>query len=365
MIPLVNLERQYEKLRPQIMEAFDSVCKKTAFIKGPFVDAFEKQFCDLTKSQEIIGCSNGTSALSIALEACGIGVGDEVIVPTHTFIATAEAVLHVGAKPIFVDSKSDDYTICPSAVRKSISPRTRAIIPVHIYGTPCDMDELMAISKERGLRIIEDCAQAHLARFDNKFVGTFGDAASYSFYPGKNLGAYGDAGAIATRDPVVGRKVRKLIDHGRFNSKYTHDIVGYNQRMDGIQAAILSVKCEHLESWTKRRIEIANIYDDFFDLKRIKRIQANSRKQSVYHLYTIELENRDEVAKKLKEAGIATGVHYPVPLHQQPAFQNLEQHGKKFPVVDKAVQSLLSLPICPELNHDEQNHVISTLAKII
>lgn len=365
MIPLVNLERQYEKLRSPMMEAFDSVCKKTAFIKGPYVDAFEKEYRDLTKSDEIIGCSNGTSALSIALEACGIGAGDEVIVPTHTFIATAEAVLHVGAKPIFVDSKSDDYTLCPIEVRKHLSSKTKAIIPVHIYGTPCDMDELMTISRERGLRVIEDCAQAHLATYDNKFVGTFGDAASYSFYPGKNLGAYGDAGAIAVKDPMIGQKVRKLIDHGRFNSKYTHDIVGYNQRMDGLQAAILSIKCAYLEAWTARRREIAAIYDEFFDRKRIKRIQANSKKKSVYHLYTIELENRDDVAKKLKEAGIATGVHYPVPLHQQPAFHDLEQRAVKFPVIDKAVQHLLSLPICPELTHDEQKSILSSLSHII
>ena len=251
-IPIVNVEAQHQKLRPEILRALRDVFDSRAYVQGPHVQAFETAFASEHGAAHAAGCSNGTAALSLALEAAGVGPGDEVITTSYTFVATAESILHLGATPVFVDIEPGTYNMDPSLVRQAVTQRTKAIVPVHLYGTPCAMDELREIANENDAVIVEDCAQAHLAKFEGQAVGTFGRAGSFSFYPGKNLGACGDAGMVVSEDENTISRVKKLLDHGR-ETKYLHDIVGYNRRMDAMQAAILGVKLRYLEEWTSRR----------------------------------------------------------------------------------------------------------------
>jgi len=361
-IPFVNLGRQLERLRPDLVAAFEAVLDSRGFIKGPHVAAFEAAFAEAIGAPHVVGCANGTAAVSLALEAAGIGPGDEVIVPSHTFIATGEAVCHVGATPVFCDIDPDTYTLDPKDVERRITPRTRAIIPVHIYGTPADMDAVMELARAHDLVVVEDCAQAHLATYKGRAAGTIGTAGSFSFFPGKNLGALGDAGAVAANDAAVAERIRKLADHGRL-SKYEHDIVGYNQRLDGLQAALLSVKLPHLRSWTERRQRVAAYYDSRLKPAGIKVIEAPEGATSVYHLYVIEVEDQQKTAAALAALGVETGVHYPCPLHLQPAFQHLR--GDALPNAERAAKRILSLPICGEITDEEAEYACDQVLAVL
>jgi dTDP-4-amino-4,6-dideoxygalactose transaminase len=355
-VPFVNLDRQYDALRDEIGAAIGRVLESKAFILGPFVEEFEHAFADFIGVDHAIGCSSGTSAISLVLEALGIGPGDEVVTVGHTFAASAGAIRHVGAIPVFVDIEPNAYVMDPGCLERSITVRTKAIMPVHLYGTPCDMTAICEIAARHGLTVIEDAAQAHGASVNGGMVGSFGSAATFSFYPGKNLGAYGDAGAITTNDDPLAKRIRKLRDHGRM-SKYMHDIVGYNHRMDGIQGAVLSVKLKYLAKWNARRRVVAARYDGALRQRGFKTIEPAAGVNSVYHLYVVESSNRDAVQKDLAERGIATGVHYPVPLNRQPAFAPWAE-GTTLPITEKIASRIMSLPICGEISDEEQNRVI-------
>lgn len=362
-IPLVNLHRQHQALKPQLMAAAESVIDRNAFILGQDVADFEKIFANTIGAAEVVGCSNGTAALALALEAVGVEPGDEVITVSHTFIATGEAIAHVGATPVFVDVDPDTYTMNPESLEKAIGPQVQAVVPVHLYGTPADMDAINEIACRNGLKVVEDAAQAHLATYGDRMVGTLGDAASFSFYPGKNLGAMGDAGAVATNDPEVAQKARLLRDHGR-TEKYTHEVVGYNRRMDGLQGAFLSVKLPYLVELNQRRQEVAAQYDAALSQAGFHLMKTQKKSKSVYHLYVVQVSNRDEVLSALKNASIGVGIHYPTPLHQQPAFQGQAKEGAELPVTEEVASRIISLPICGYITEVEVEKVKSIFFEV-
>ena len=359
-IPFVDLELQGRHLRSEVMEALEGVLDSRAFIQGRFVEEFASSFLEWSGLGYGTGCSNGTAAISLALEALGVGPGDEVITVAHSFVATAEAIIHVGATPVFVDVDPDTYTMDPDALEAAFTPRTRAVMPVHLYGTPAHMDRIAEFVQRRGMFLVEDCAQAHGARFQDRPVGSFGDAATFSFYPGKNLGAYGDAGFVAGRDADLIKRVSQLLDHGR-STKYEHEVVGYNHRMDGMQAAVLSVKLRHLTEWTRARRKNAALYRERLVAAGIHCLGEPEGSEPVFHLFVIEVDDRDLLRKVLREAGIATGIHYPVPLHLQPALKSLGYSPGSLPVTEKASERVLSLPMYPELTEAQIEHVCSTV----
>ena len=362
-IPIINVEAQHQKLRAEILQALEDVFDSRAYIQGPYVQAFETAFASQHGVTHAAGCSNGTTALSLALEAAGVGPGDEVITTSYTFIATAESILHLGAIPVFVDIEPGTYNIDPRLIRQAITPRTKAIVPVHLYGTPCSMDSLQEIAEQNDLEIVEDCAQAHLAKFKEQAVGSFGRAGSFSFYPSKNLGACGDAGMVVSNDDETIWRVKKLLDHGR-ETKYLHDIVGYNRRMDGMQAAILSVKLRYLEDWTARRREIAAFYDARLKPAGFQVIEPPENTEPVYHLYVVQVANRDETAAALSENGIGFGIHYPTPLHVQPSMQTLGYKTGSFPVTESSADRVISLPMCGELAEESIDRVCQVFTSI-
>jgi dTDP-4-amino-4,6-dideoxygalactose transaminase len=365
MIPLVDLEAQYLQIKEEIDEVIRDVVKSRAFIQGRYVAAFETEFARVHQCGHVVGCSNGTSALFLALLAAGIKAGDEVITTPATFIATAEAICHVGAVPVFVDIDPETYTIDPSLIEARITPKTRAILPVHLYGNPADMDRIMSLAKAYDLRVIEDCAQAHLATYNSRPVGTFGDAGAFSFYPGKNLGAYGDAGAVITSDPERAKTMRLLADHGR-DSKYIHTIIGYNHRMDGLQAGILLVKLKHLERWTGQRRSNARLYSSL--LHGVEELQlpvSRELAEHAYHLYVVQVPDRDAVLSYLQENGVSAAIHYPIPLHLQPALKHLGYREGDFPVAEHSARHVVSLPMYPELTPEQIEGVCSLLAAAV
>jgi dTDP-4-amino-4,6-dideoxygalactose transaminase len=363
-IPFVDLESQYNSIKSEIHDKIIEILDSRAFIQGRFVEEFENDFASMHGSQFALGCSNGTSAICLALKSLGIGAGDEVITTAHTFIATGEAICHVGATPVFVDIDPDAYNMNPECVEKAITDKTKAVIPVHLYGNPCKMDEIMDIARRHGLFVVEDCAQAHFAKYDGKHVGTFGDMGTFSFYPGKNLGAYGDAGCVITQNEKYAVQLKKLRDHGRL-SKYEHDIIGYNFRMDGLQAGVLQVKLKYIEAWNKARLENAFYYDEKFNAVSVKVIQSYDTSQPVYHLYVIQTENRDKVMDHLKSKGIACGIHYPLPLHLQPAFQYLKYSKGDLSCTEYAADRILSLPMCPELTKEQIDYICAEVEHAI
>jgi dTDP-4-amino-4,6-dideoxygalactose transaminase len=359
-IPLVNLARQHAEIRGELVAALEGVLDSGAFILGPAVARFEEEFAAVAGSRHAVGCANGTAAISLALEAIGVGRGDEVVTTPHTFAATAEAIVHVGATPVFVDIEPDTYGIDPAHAAAAIGSRTRAVLPVHVYGAPCRIGEVMAIADQAALAVVEDSAQAHLAAVAGRRVGTFGRAGTFSFYPGKNLGACGDAGAVITGDVALADGIRRLRDHGR-SSKYEHVVVGYNHRMDGLQAAVLSTKLRRLEDWTARRVALARRYDAVL-AERFHVVRPREGDRAVYHLYVVEVSNRDAVQAALAERGIATGVHYPIPLHRQPAFARWA--GGALPVAERTASRVLSLPLCAHLQDAEQDEVLDRFLAI-
>jgi len=361
-IPLVDLHAQYETIKPEIDAAIQRTLDNTAFILGPEAKNFETHFAEYCKVKHAVGLDSGTAALHLALLALGVGAGDEVITTTHTFVATAEAISLTGARPVFVDIDPRTYNIDTRIIEAAITPRTRAIIPVHLYGQPAELDPILAVAKKYNLRVIEDAAQAHGSDYRGRRIGSLGDMACFSFYPGKNLGAYGDAGALVTNDDELAAKVRMLRDHGR-TTKYEHDITGYGYRLDGIQGAVLDVKLKHLPDWTEKRRACADYYTELLANvdDSIVTPYEPAHVRAVYHLYVIRTRQRNELLQYLKERDIEAGIHYPVPLHLQPVYKNLDYAKGDFPVTEQAAQEILSLPIYPELTHAQMERVVETM----
>ena len=361
MIPLVDLKKQYESIKSEIDNSIKDVLLNTSFIGGKNVTEFEINFKKYIGVNHCISCANGTDSIEILLKALDIGKGDEVIVPAISWISTSEAVSSVGAKPVFVDINPDYYTIDLTKIEDKITNNTKAIIPVHLYGQPVDMPKLMAIAKKYKLKVIEDCAQAHGAEFNSKKTGSFGDCASFSFYPGKNLGAYGDAGAMLTNDSQIAEKARMIANHGQ-KGKHNHIIEGRNSRMDGIHSAVLNVKLNYLDSWTNRRIEIAEIYNSLLSKSSISCPKMIENGKHVYHLYVIRTSKRNKLKKELDEKGISSVIHYPTALPFLKCYKYLNHTKDDFPIANSYTEQILSLPMYPELNNHEiefiSNHII-------
>ncbi|WP_219884423.1 DegT/DnrJ/EryC1/StrS family aminotransferase [Orenia metallireducens] len=357
----MNLSDCYEEIYDEIMVKIKSIIDKTQFIGGEEVDKFEQEFADYCNVKHAVGCANGTDALILALKALDIGSGDIVLTVPNTFIATAEAITLVGAKVDFIDIEEDNYTMNPNKLREYLvnqkSPENiKAIIPVHLYGQMCDMEEIMKIAKEYNLKVIEDSAQAHGAKLNGKGPGEYGDIATFSFYPGKNLGAFGDAGAIVTNNLELAKRIKMLSNHGRVD-KYKHKIEGYNSRLDSIQAAVLRIKLKHLDKWTKQRIEKAEYYNSLLNDKEVILPKVRSLGKHVYHLYAVRVKDRDKLRDKLSSLGIATGIHYPIPLHLQPAYKYLGYKEGKFPISEQVSKEIISLPLWPEISHKQIEEV--------
>jgi dTDP-4-amino-4,6-dideoxygalactose transaminase len=352
-IPAADLRAQHDALRDELRAAFERVLDASSFIHGPEVEAFEREFAALCGVPYAVAVSNGTDALALALRALDVGAGDLVAVPAFTFVATAEAVWHVGARPLVVDIDPATFTVDPEALRRALRQRTvRAVIPVHIYGQPAAMDDIAAIAQECGAAVVEDAAQAHGARYHGRRVGALGRLGCFSFYPSKNLGGLGDGGAVTTHDADLAARLRLLRDHGQ-TAKYTHGLIGFNARLDGLQAALLRVKLPHLDRWNARRQALAAAYRrGLAGLPGIGLPEAVADREHVYHLFVIRCPRRDALHAYLQAHGIATGVHYPRPLHLQPAFAPLRHQAGDFPVSEAAAQEVLALPLYPELTDD-------------
>lgn len=361
-IPLVDLKAQYATIKPEIDAAIQRVVDHTAFILGKEVAEFEKNFAAFCHTKHCVGTDSGTAALHLALLICDVKPGDEVITTTHTFIATSEVISVIGARPVFADIDPRTYNIDPNAIERAITPRTRAIIPVHLYGQPAEMDPILDIARKHNLRVIEDAAQAHSAEYRGRRAGSMGDVACFSFYPGKNLGAYGDAGALVTNNAELAERARMLRDHGR-RDKYKHQIVGYGYRLDALQAAILGAKLPHLDAWNARRREIADYYTEPLTNTDLVTPYVPPHIQPVYHLYVVRVPsgNRDALQQHLKERGIETGIHYPIPLHLQPVYQNLGYKFGDFPHTEKAASEVLSLPMYPELTDAQVEQIVDAV----
>jgi dTDP-4-amino-4,6-dideoxygalactose transaminase len=359
-IPLVDLKAQYAAIKPEIDAAMQRVVDNTQFILGKEVSEFEKNFAAFCRASHCVGTDSGTAALHLALLICDVKPGDEVITTTHTFVATAEVISLIGARPVLVDIDPRTYNIDPNAIEHAITPRTRAIIPVHLYGQPAEMDAILDLARKHNLRVIEDAAQAHGAEYRGRRAGSLGDVACFSFYPGKNLGAYGDAGALVTNDADLAARARMLRDHGR-RDKYEHLIVGYGYRLDALQAAILGAKLPHLDAWNARRRELADCYTELLSNGDLELPYCPPHITSVYHIYCIRHKNRDGLQKHLKARGIETGIHYPIPLHLQPVYQNLGYQRGDFPHTEKAAGEILSLPMYPELTDAQVEMIVEAV----
>jgi len=360
-VPFADLQLQYQNIKGEIDGAIAAVIRDNAFIRGPYVDAFERDFAGVAEAKHCISCANGTDALYLAMAALKVKAGDEVITTAHSWISTSAMITHAGATPVFCDTDGVTFTIDPRAIEAAITPRTVGIIPVHLYGQPADMDAIMAIAGKHKLWVIEDCAQAHLARYRGRRVGSFGVAATYSFYPGKNLGAMGDAGAIVTNDADLAEHMTMLARHGGL-TKHQHQIEGINSRLDGLQAAILSAKLPHLAAWTKARQEAAKVYDA--GLNQVEDVtvpEVASGRSHVYHLYTIRHPRRDALAAHLGANGVQTAVNYPTALPLLPAYGRFQHRPEDFPNAAGDQGKILSLPMFAEITADQQAQVIDLI----
>lgn len=362
-IPFVDLHAQYLSIKKEIDLAIEEVIRQTAFIRGPFVENFEKNFALHHQMKHCIGVANGTDAIYIVLKMLGIGNGDEVITTAVSWISTSETISQAGARPVFVDIDPDYYTIDPSQIESKITPKTRAVIPVHLYGQPAAMTQIKALCDKYRLHLIEDCAQAHFAETDGKLIGSFGLAATFSFYPGKNLGAYGDAGAILTNDEELAKKARMYANHGALKKHY-HEFEGVNSRLDGLQAAILDTKLKYIAEWTNKRIEAAARYSLLLaDLKEIVTPKTRENGKHVFHVYNIRAEKRDQLQRALKDAGIDTAIHYPTALPNMPAYRYLKHKKTDFPVASEYQDKILSLPIYPEITDMQIGYVVKEIER--
>jgi len=364
-VPFLDLWSQHLPLMSEFSQAIHEVIESSAFAGGRFVAAFEEDFAAYCEVPYAIGVGSGTEALWLSLLACGVGSGDEVITVPSTFMATAEAITYCGARPVFVDVDEQTYTMNPDALKPALTAKTKAIIPVHLFGQPSDMDPIVEFGRKHGLYVIEDACQAHGATYKGKRVGSFGDTACFSFYPGKNLGAFGEAGAVVTSNAELDEKIKVLRDHGQ-QRKYFHSVIGWNCRMDGIQAAVLRIKLRQLEAANQRRRNHAAQYDaglrEFDGV--VTPVQA-SYARHVYHIYAIRVSDRDETIKFLADQGIATGVHYPVPVHLQEAYQILGYVPGAFPIAESCAAEFLSLPMYPELTPSQVEQVIQGVKETV
>ncbi|MBS8266267.1 DegT/DnrJ/EryC1/StrS family aminotransferase [Mesobacillus boroniphilus] len=364
MIPFLDLKAQYKSIESEVKEAVAKIFEDCAFVGGKEVATFEKNFADYCHASYCIGVGNGTDALWLTLKAMGIGHGDEVIVPANTFIASSEAITATGARPVFVDHDKETYTINTEEIPSRITEKTKAIMAVHLYGQPADMDPILEIAARHGLKVIEDAAQAHGAEYKGRRVGSIGDAACFSFYPGKNLGAYGDGGAVVTNDKELAGLVRLLSQHGS-KVKYIHEIAGYNSRLDGIQAAILNVKMNYIEQWTEARRKNASLYREMLKDTNIILPVEKEDVRHVYHLFVIRIKDREDVQKKLLDRGIQTGIHYPAPIHLTEAYRDLGIPARTFPLSEEYADNLLSLPMYAELTKNQIRKICDALKEII
>lgn len=348
VVPFVDLKAQYRSIKPEIDEAIERVFESAQFVLGEEVTAFEEEFASYCGTKHCVAVNSGTSALHLALLAAGIGPGDEVITVPNTFIATVAAICYAGARPVFVDIDPRTFNIDPKRIEGAISRHTKAIIPVHLYGQPAEMDLIAGIAQKHGVLVIDDAAQAHGANYKGRRVGSMADMACFSFYPAKNLGAYGEGGAVTTNDSGFDRTIRMLRDWGQ-ERKHNYELLGYNYRMDGIQGAILRVKLRHLDGWIEARRRHASRYDVLLANVDVQTPTVNEYGEHVYHLYVIRAKGRDTLQSALREKGIQTAIHYPTPVHLQPAFTHLGFNVGDFPHAERAVAEVLSLPMFPEL----------------
>lgn len=363
MIPFVDLKAQYQSIKAEVDEAVLKTLENCSFVLGPDVAALEKDFAAYCQNDYAVGVSNGTNALYLGLLAAGIGPGDEVITVPHTFIASASAIHYTGAKVVFCDIDPVTFTMDPAALEAAITPRTKAIVPVHLYGQMADMDPIMAIAKKHGLIVMEDSAQSHGAEYFGRRAGSIGDIAGFSFYPGKNMGAAGEGGMTVTRNAEYDRKLRMLRDWGA-EKKYHHEIIGYNMRMEGMQGAVLRVKMKYIEKWTEMRREAARRYAEMFAGTGVQiPVEAEGRRH-VYHVYAIRTPDRQRWIDELTKAGVSTGIHYPFPLHELKAFDFLGYKHGQFPHAEKAAAEVLSLPMFPELTADQQEVVANAVIRL-
>ncbi len=359
-IPFVDLQTQYQSLKEELDAAVLAVMKRGDFVLGGAVAEFERAFADYCGVRHVIGVDSGYSALEMIIRAYGIGPGDEVITVANTFIATTLAISNAGATPVLVDIDPETYNIDPAKIEAAITPRTRAIMPVHLYGQPVDMDPILAIARKRGLYVFEDAAQAAGARYKGRMVGSLADAAGFSFYPGKNLGAYGDGGAVATNSDEIAEKIRLLRNIGQ-KVKYYHEVKGFNHRLDTMQAAVLKVKLPHLDDWNASRRRAAATYNDLLrDLPLITPLTP-AYAEHIFHLYVIRVHNREALMEHLKSKGIASGLHYPIPIHVQPAYTELGYKAGDFPITEAYAENILSLPMYPELDDDKVAYVVDAI----
>jgi dTDP-4-amino-4,6-dideoxygalactose transaminase len=362
-VPFADLQLQYRSIKSEIDNAVAGVIRDNAFIRGPYVEAFEREFAEAVEIGHCVSCANGTDALYLAMAGLKVRPGDEVITSAHSWISTSAMITRAGANVVFADTDGETFTIDPVAIEAAITPRTVGIIPVHLYGQPADMDAVMAIARKHGLWVIEDCAQAHLARYKGRQVGTFGYAAAYSFYPGKNLGAMGDAGAVVTNDSALAERMAMLARHGGL-VKHQHQIEGINSRLDGMQAAILSAKLPHLAGWTKARQTAAKVYDaGLSQTGDVVVPHVGADRTHVYHLYTILHPRRDALAAHLQAHGVQTAINYPIALPFLEAYRRLAARPEQFPNAHRDQGRILSLPMFAEIAREQQDEVIELVRR--
>lgn len=359
-IPLIDLQAQYLLIKEDIQEAISRVLESSQFILGKEVEAFEQEFAHYCEARFSVGVNSGTAALHLALLALGIGPGDEVVTVSQTFVATVEAICWVGAKPVFVDIEEDTYNLNPSQLQSVITRKTKAIIPVHLYGHPADMDPILKIARQKKLWVIEDACQAHGALYKGRRVGGLGDAACFSFYPGKNLGAYGEGGAVVTNRPELATRIRKLRNHGGLE-KYSHEMLGMNARLEGIQAAILRTKLPYLDRWNNLRRRHVSEYNALLQKSCLRLPKESPYVKSVFHLYVIRAPRRDELNAYLNRQGIGSIIHYPIPNHLLPCFKGLGYRKGDLPVTEKVSEEVLSLPLYPELTKEQIQTVADSI----
>jgi dTDP-3-amino-3,4,6-trideoxy-alpha-D-glucose transaminase len=364
-IPLVDLKAQYRAIGPEVEAAIGRVLARQSFVNGAETRAFEEEFAAFCEAPETVGVSNGTTAIELILNALGVGPGDEVVTVSHTFMATVGAILRTGATPVLVDVDEATWTMSPEQVAQAVTSQTKAIVPVHLYGNPADVPAIAAAAP--GVPIVEDAAQAHGARYRGRAVGAAAAAASYSFYPGKTLGAYGDAGAVTTADSELALRLRRLRDHGRFGAKYEHASVGTNARMSEIQAAVLRTKLAHLPGWIAERRRLCARYEERLASADVRLQRVEPWAEPTWHLYVLLHSERDRLAAELRERGISTGVHYPIPVHRQPAMAGAPHRvqGGRLPVTDELAATCLSLPIYPELAGDGVDRVAAAVSDVL
>jgi dTDP-4-amino-4,6-dideoxygalactose transaminase len=361
MIPFLDLKAPYLELKQELDEAIARVVSSGWFIGGPEVDQFEAEYATYCGATHAVGVANGLDALHLALRAMDVGPGDEVIVPSNTYIATWLAVSQCGATPIPVEPDAKTFNIDPTMIEAAITPRTRVILPVHLYGQPADMDPILAIARKHGLRVLEDGAQAHGARYKGRRIGSHGDAVTWSFYPGKNLGAMGDGGAVTTNDPQIADRIRVLRNYGS-RIKYVNEVQGYNSRLDPLQAAILSVKLSHLEEWNARRIVVAKFYQKSLMESGLMQPQVPDWAEPAWHLYVVQHPRRDELQQFLTDAGVGTLIHYPISPHKQQAYALQNWALNTFPLANEMANQTLSLPMGPHMSTEQMHKVVSTIA---